>query len=61
MKSLNFSSKAAYKRWLAYGHMHTKTGKLVKAKVGRQSLFASTPGYAKISIRGRVHKVKHKR
>ena len=59
MKSLNFKSKAAYKKWLAYGHMHTKTGKLVKAKKGRKNLFAATPGYAKILIKGKVHKVKH--
>ena len=59
MKSLNFKSKTAYKKWLAYGHMHTKTGKYVLAKKGRKSLFATTPGNVKVLIKGKAHKVKH--
>jgi len=39
--------------------METKRG--VKAKKGRKSVFASTPGSQKIIIRGKVHKVKHTR
>ena len=59
MKSINFKSKEAYRKWLSYGHMHTKTGLKVSAKPGRTNLFAATPGNAKISIRGKMHKVIH--
>jgi hypothetical protein len=41
----NFKSKAAYKRWLAYGHMSGE--------------FEETPGHQKITIKGKPHKVKH--
>jgi len=44
-KRMNFRSKAAYLRWLRYGHA---TG-----------VFAKTPGHVKVYIRGRPHKVKH--
>ena len=44
-KKMNFRSKAAYRRWLAYGHA---TG-----------VFAKTPGHVKVYIRGKPHKVKH--
>ena len=46
-KSVNFKSKKAYQKWLAYGHIHGD--------------FVKTPGNLKVSIRGRRHKVKHKR
>jgi hypothetical protein len=42
-----FSSKEAYKRWLAYGHI--------------RGAFAKTPGHQQIIIKGKKHKVKHKR
>lgn len=41
---MNFKSKAGYKKWLAYGHMHVKD-------------FGKTP--QKITIAGKSHKVKH--
>jgi len=43
-KKANFKSTSAYKKWLAYGHMHVKG-------------FGKTP--LKVSIRGRKHRVKH--
>lgn len=43
--SLNFKSKGAYKKWLAYGHIHGN--------------FESTPGNQKVSIKGKSHKVRH--
>ncbi|RLI40009.1 hypothetical protein DRO64_09690 [Candidatus Bathyarchaeota archaeon] len=44
-KRMNFRSKEAYRKWLAYGHIH--------------GVFAKTPGHVKVYIRGRPHKVKH--
>jgi len=44
-KRMNFRSKEAYRKWLAYGHIH--------------GIFAKTPGHVKVFIRGRPHKVKH--
>ena len=41
----NFRSKAAYHRWLAFGHIH--------------EVFKKTPGHQKVKIRGKVHKVNH--
>jgi len=46
MATRNFKSKAGYKRWLAYGHIHVKG-------------FGKTP--EKIKIRGKSHKVSHKK
>jgi len=46
-KKMNFRSKAAYLRWLRYGHA---TG-----------VFRKTPGHVKVYIRGQPHKVKHVR
>jgi hypothetical protein len=42
---MNFSSQGAYKRWLAYGHIHGQ--------------FEKTPGVQPVSIRGKSHKVEH--
>jgi len=47
IKKMNFSSEKAYKKWLAYGHMH--------------GIFERTPGHVKVYIRGKPHKVKHVR
>ena len=47
IKKMNFRSKAAYLRWLRYGHA---TG-----------VFERTPGHVKVYIRGRPHRVKHVR
>ena len=57
----HFKSPEAYRKWLAYGHMRTKTGLNVHAKKGRTSVFAATPGSQKIYIGGKAHKVKHRR
>ncbi len=46
-KVMNFRSKAAYLRWLRYGHA-TK-------------VFERTPGHVKVKIRGKPHKVRHSR
>jgi len=46
-KALNFKSKAAYKRWLAFGHASGD--------------FKRVPGSQKIKIKGKKHKVKHTR
>jgi len=56
---MHFKSKEAYRKWLAYGHMRTKTGKL--AKHPSRSVFATTPGHQKVYIRGKPHRVKHGR
>ena len=45
-KTMNFKSKEAYEKWLAYGHMHIKD-------------FGKTP--VKVKIRGTSHRVKHKK
>jgi hypothetical protein len=42
---MNFKSKASYRRWLAYGHMH--------------GAFAKAKGNQRITIRGRPHRVIH--
>lgn len=55
----DFKSREAYRKHLAWGHMRTKTGLLVRAKKGRKSAFEATPGHQKVRIRGEVHKVKH--
>jgi len=47
IKKMNFSSKQAYRKWLAYGHIH--------------GIFERTPGHVKVYIRGKPHKVKHSR
>ncbi len=41
----NFRNKGAYRKWLAYGHMHGS--------------FAATLGHQRVSIAGKSHKVKH--
>lgn len=43
--SLNFKSKGAYNKWLAYGHASGE--------------FEKTPGHQKVSIKGTKKKVKH--
>ena len=45
MATKNFKNKEAYKKWLAYGHMH--------------KVFEETPGNQQITIHGHKHKVKH--
>lgn len=41
----NFKSASAYKKWLAYGHMHGD--------------FARSKGNTPVKIKGRSHRVKH--
>ncbi len=47
IKEMHFKSKEAYRKWLAYGHIH--------------KVFEETPGHVKVYIRGKKHKVKHVR
>ena len=56
-RTLNFKSKEAYRKWLAYGNIRTKSGAV--AKSDKTTIFAKTPGYTAIKIKGKVHKVKH--
>jgi|GEM_PF-1797313 len=59
-KVLHFKSKEAYRKWLAYGHMHTKTGKRVYYPENlRKSMMAVSKSNPIIYIRGKRHKVKH--
>jgi len=54
---MKFKSKGAYKRWLAYGWTHSKKGKIVSSPL--KSVFSTTAGHQKITIRGKPHRVKH--
>jgi len=45
MKTKNFRNMEAYKKWLAFGHLH--------------GYFKKTKGYQRILIKGKPHKVKH--
>ena len=47
IKKMNFRSEEAYRKWLAYGHIH--------------GVFERTPGHVDVYIRGKRKKVKHKR
>jgi len=44
-KAKHFKSKEAYRRWLAYGHMHGQ--------------FKKAPSHQKIKIHNKPHKVEH--
>ncbi len=44
-KPKNFKNAAAYKKWLAYGHMHGQ--------------FEASPGNTPIKIKGKKHMVQH--
>lgn len=59
--TLHFKSKEAYRKWSAYGHMHTKTGLRVSAGKGRVNMFKATPGSQRVYIRGKLHHVYHER
>lgn len=41
----NFRNVAAYKKWLAYGHMH--------------GAFKKSPGNTPVKIKGKARRVKH--
>ena len=45
-RKMNFSSREAYRKWLAWGHIH--------------HVFENTPGHIDVFIRGKKHRVKHK-
>jgi hypothetical protein len=47
MDAKNFKSKEDYERWLAYGHSH--------------KVFEKTPGNTPVEIKGKSHKVNHKK
>jgi hypothetical protein len=57
-RTMHFRSKEAYRKWTAYGHMRTKTGKLARSR--RQSVFATTPGHTPVYIRGKRHRPRHR-
>jgi len=42
----HFKSRAGYQKWLAYGHIHGHF---------------KVPGVQRVYIRGKLHKVKHRR
>lgn len=44
-QAMNFKSGGAYKKWLAYGHMHGD--------------FAASPGNTPVKVKGKAKKVKH--
>lgn len=44
-KTMDFKTTSGYKKWLAYGHIH--------------GVFKKVPGYTRVKIRGKVHKVQH--
>ena len=61
-KALHFKSKEAYMKWLAYGHMHSKSGKLLKyPETKTKSMMAVSKTDPDVYIRGKKHKVKHDR
>jgi DNA repair exonuclease SbcCD nuclease subunit len=43
MSTRNFRNREAYRKWLAYGHIH--------------KVFDMTPGHQKVRIRGKPHRV----
>ncbi len=55
---MKFKSKASYKRWVAYGKTHTKSGKYTKNV--NKSVMNTTPGNQKIKIKGKAYKPKRK-
>jgi len=60
-KPRHFKSKEAYRKYLAFGHMRTKTDGTRLKRKGEPSLFEAAPGHQKIVIAGKRHKVKHKK
>jgi hypothetical protein len=44
---MNFKTKKDYDKWLSHGHIHKE--------------FERTPGYQRITIGGKPHRVCHKR
>ncbi len=44
-KTMHFKSKAAYKRWAAYGNIH--------------GVFKKSPGHTPIKIKGKSYRPKH--
>lgn len=44
-KPMNFKSKEAMRKWMAYGHMHDE--------------FEKSPGNTPVKIKGKPHRVKH--
>ena len=56
---LHFKSREAYRKWIAYGHIRTKSG--ARARRIGEAVFATTPGYTPVYIRGKKHRVVHGR
>jgi len=59
MKTLHFKTKKGYQKWLAYEHMRTPTGKMVRTKHGRHSIAELSTKKPMVVIAGHKHKVKH--
>lgn len=55
-KAMKFKSKAAYKRWAAWGATHDAKGKKVTYK---KSVFKTTKGNTPVKIRGKKYSPKH--
>ena len=56
-KAMKFKSKAAYKRWAAWGSTHNKAGKKVP---NSKSVFKTTKGNTPVKIKGKKYRPKHK-
>jgi len=59
MKTLHFKTKEDYRKWLAYEHIRTLTGKVVKAKQGRHSIAQLSNAKPLVVVAGHKHKIKH--
>ena len=55
-KAMKFKSKAAYKRWVAWGKTHTKSGKYTKNP--KKSVMDTTPGHTPVKIKGKTYRPK---
>ena len=53
-KILDFKSKESYKKFLAYGYSHDKSGKLIPKGSRKKNVFASTLGHQGVRIRGKL-------
>ena len=53
-KVLDFKSKAAYKRYLKWGHSHDVHGNVIPKGSHKKDMFESTPGHKGVRIRGKT-------
>jgi hypothetical protein len=55
-----FRSREGYRKWLAYGHMRTRSGRMLKYPATKtRSMMARSKTNPEIYIRGKYHKVRH--